>query len=373
MKRLIIFLFVFIAVPFVAFAADTDSEKYSDCLSMYDFSFFEETLDEDTYELIEKAGLSDFDYDTITSLDFGDVLSFIKSAAENRIKAPVKGALSVIAYIIISALIKGMKPESGTSMSDTFSTASALITAVLLTGSIGKTITLCTESLKIAGDFIYAFIPVFCAIIIASGNAFTSFSTNSMLLILAQGLSFISSNLFMPLINCFLAIGICSGIRSELRLERLITSLRSVLIWSFSFLSGAFVSVLSIKTTVAGKADILGIRSARFVINSVVPVIGGTISEGLLSIQAYSSLIKSSVGIVGIVAVALVFLPSVLEIMMWRFVIALCGLIADTFNDSSVSLILGTFRDALLLANVVLVLSAVTTVISIGLLIAAGG
>jgi stage III sporulation protein AE len=102
-----------------------------------------------------------------------------------------------------------------------------------------------------------------------------------------------------------------------------------------------------------------------------VPIIGGTISEGLLSIQSYSALIRSSVGVVGIIAVALVFLPSIFEIVIWRFCLSICGIIADIFCDKSVNLILNAFRDTLLILNVILILSMMTTIISIGILIAA--
>ena len=133
------------------------------------------------------------------------------------------------------------------------------------------------------------------------------------------------------------------------------------------------MSVLSVKTAVAAKADMLGIRSIRFAVNSVVPVIGSSISEGLLSIQAYSSLIKSSVGIVGIVAVVLVFLPAIIETAVWRISLSFCSVLSDVFGDKSVSSVLNAFREALLLANVIVILSMVTTVISIGILVAAGG
>lgn len=133
------------------------------------------------------------------------------------------------------------------------------------------------------------------------------------------------------------------------------------------------MSVLSVKTAVAAKADMLGIRSIRFAVNSVVPVIGSSISEGLLSIQAYSSLIKSSVGIVGIVAVVLVFLPAIVETAVWRISLSFCSVLSDVFGDKSVSSVLNAFREALLLANVIVILSMVTTVISIGILVAAGG
>jgi len=152
-----------------------------------------------------------------------------------------------------------------------------------------------------------------------------------------------------------------------------INNCKKYLITAVSVCATAFVSILSLKTAVASKADVIGLRSVRFAINSVVPVIGGAISEGLLSIQAYSSLIKSSVGVVGIVAVALVFLPSILEVTFWRLFLSLCSTVSQMFSDSSVSSVLKAFTDALLIMNVILILSMVTTIISIGILIAAKG
>ena len=373
MRRFLISFVLLLLIPFSAFAAELDEEAYNDYLSQYDLSFFDKKLDEDTREYLRDLEADTFDFSTISSMTFDDALGVLKKIIKGSAVTPVKGAVSVVLYIIISSLIRSIKADDYSSASDAFSTVSALIICSLLVANIGKTISLCATSLGVAGDFIFAFIPIFCAIVLASGNAVTSFSTNAFLLMLSQGISFISSNIFMPLINSFLAIGICSGIRAELHLERLISTLKRVIIWCVTFISGAYVSVLSIKTTVAARADILGVRSARFVINSVVPVIGASVSEGLLSIQSYSSLIKSSVGVVGIIAVSLVFLPSVAEVLMWRIVLSLCGAISDVFDDRSVSLVVTSFSDTMLLINVILVLSAVTTIISIGLLIAAGG
>lgn len=258
-------------------------------------------------------------------------------------------------------------------MTSAVSTVSAVIVAIILITKMKLTISSACTAISVCSDFVFAFIPAFCIIVATSGNTVAAFSTNTLLLSLAQALNFISNSVFLPLSNCFLAIGICSGIRDELNLRSFIANMKKYLITGISVCATVFVSVLSIKTAVASSADAIGLRSVRFAINSVVPVIGGAISEGLLSIQAYSSLIKSSVGIVGIIAVALVFLPSILNVSFWRLFLSLCGVISDIFSDRSVSSVLKAFTDALMIMNVILILSMVTTIISIGILIAAKG
>lgn len=368
-------LFILLAAfPVYAFGQDElNQEEYSKVLEQYDLSAFDE-LDDTSRELLDELGLTDFDYNTIVDFSVTDFLNTVKDTLLGSAKTPLEATALILVVIMLSSLFQSFKETvSDSGMASALSTVSAVIVALVLISKIKLTLSSACAAISVSADFVYAFIPVFCIIVAASGNTVAAFSTNTLLLSLAQILNFISKNIFIPLSNCFLALGICSGIRNELNLGAFISNCKKYLITAISVCSTAFVSILSLKTAVAARADAIGLRSVRFAINSVVPVIGGAISEGLLSIQAYSSLIRSSVGVVGIIAVALVFLPSILEVAFWRLFLNLCSTVSRMFSDSSVSSVLKAFTDALLIMNVILILSMVTTIISIGILIAAKG
>lgn len=376
MKKTVIFLcslLLFLLIPVSSYSMDYSEEEYNETLSSYDLSSFEKELDADTYKMLDELGVLDFSYESITGLSFNDIVGLLKSLFQKKAELPIKSSVTVLIFILLSAFLQSLKAESDDSVNMIYSTATALLVATVVLVKLTSTVSLASMAISVASNFVYAFIPVFCSIVVASGGITTGFSTNTTLLILAQGLSFISSNIFMPIVNCYLALGVTSSLRYELNLDKLLSSVKKIITTCISFVSGVFVSVLSVKTAVAGRADMLGLRSIRFAINSVVPVIGSSISEGLLSIQAYSSLIKSSVGIVGVMAVVLVFLPSIIEVVLWRISLTLCVIVSDIFGDKSVSAVLNAFLNTLLLINVILILSMVTTVISFGILIAAGG
>lgn len=376
MKKTAIFLcalLLFLLIPVSSYSMDYSEEEYNETLSSYDLSSFEKELDADTYKMLDELGVLDFSYESITGLSFNDIVVLLKSLFQKKAELPIKSSVTVLIFILLSAFLQSLKAESDDSVNMIYSTATALLVATVVLVKLTSTVSLASMAISVASNFVYAFIPVFCSIVVASGGITTGFSTNTTLLILAQGLSFISSNVFMPIVNCYLALGVTSSLRYELNLDKLLSSVKKIITTCISFVSGVFVSVLSVKTAVAGRADMLGLRSIRFAINSVVPVIGSSISEGLLSIQAYSSLIKSSVGIVGVMAVVLVFLPSIIEVVLWRISLTLCVIVSDIFGDKSVSAVLNAFLNTLLLINVILILSMVTTVISFGILIAAGG
>ena len=376
MKKTAIFLcalLLFLLIPISSYSMDYSEEEYNETLSSYDLSSFEKELDADTYKMLDELGVLDFSYESITGLSFNDIVGLLKALFQKKAELPIKSSVTVLIFILLSAFLQSLKAESDDSVNMIYSTATALLVATVVLVKLTSTVSLASMAISVASNFVYAFIPVFCSIVVASGGITTGFSTNTTLLILAQGLSFISSNVFMPIVNCYLALGVTSSLRYELNLDKLLSSVKKIITTCISFVSGVFVSVLSVKTAVAGRADMLGLRSIRFAINSVVPVIGSSISEGLLSIQAYSSLIKSSVGIVGVMAVVLVFSPSIIEVVLWRISLTLCIIVSDIFGDKSVSAVLNAFLNTLLLINVILILSMVTTVISFGILIAAGG
>lgn len=377
-KTVLIFLITILALgaafPVNAFGQDElSSEEYSKVLDQYDLSAFDK-LDDSSARLLDELGLSDFDYNTIVNFSVKDFLNSLKDMFSNSAKTPLETTAIILIIILLSSLFQNFRQTVNDSgLSSALSTVSAIMISLILVAKIKETLSAACAAISVSADFVYAFIPAFCIIVAASGNTVTAFSTNTLLLSLAQILNFISKNVFVPLSNCFLALGICSGIRNELNLGAFINNCKKYLITAISVCSTAFVSILSLKTAVASRADAIGLRSVRFAINSVVPVIGGAISEGLLSIQAYSSLIRSSVGVAGIIAVVLVFLPSVLEVAFWRLFLNLCSTVSQIFSDSSVAAVLKAFTDALLIMNVILILSMVTTIISIGILIAAKG
>ncbi len=369
MKKIFIFLSVLIfclLTPFYTFA-----DEYSEYLKEFNADSVFENAPEEAVKILEELGIDDFDFNSILELTPEKIINSLKDIVQGRFEGPVKVCFEIIVLVLFSALVQSMKVSVKDEMlSNIFSACSGVIIAVIISVKISSAITLSSATVKMCADFIVGFVPVFALIIATSGSVVTTFSTNALLLGLAQFLNFLSGNLFVPVVNCYLALGIANGIRPELHLTAVTNTIKKYITVGISVCATVFVSILSIKTAVASRADALGLRSARFAINSIVPVIGSAISEGLLSIQSYSSLIKSSVGIVGIILIFLIFLPALLDVVIWKICLSVCSVVSEMFEDKSVSVIIKTFQSVLLLILVILILSMVTTIISFGILIA---
>lgn len=368
MKRFLISLLIALMLPTVVYSAEEDYSRY---LNSFDLSSFSD-LDESSKDFLDSLGVLDFDYENITNISIKSVIDHIVKIITLKIDVPIKTGITIIAFIMLSSFFKAFDTHlSSTSISSSYQCVTTLVISIFLAYRLIDCIALSCSTVKICADFSFAFFPAFCIIVATSGSTMTSFSVNTTLLTLSQGMNYLSDLLFLPLTNCFLALGICSGIRQELNLKSAVSMMKKLITGGVSTVSALFVSILSIKTAVASRADAIGLRSVRFAINSVVPVIGSSISEGLLSIQSYSSLVKTSVGIVGIIAVAAIFLPALIEVNIWRIVLSFAGICSDMFGESNAGNAVQTFKDTLLIIDVLLILTMVTTIISIGILVAA--
>lgn len=245
MKKTAIFLcalLLFLLIPVSSYSMDYSEEEYNKTLSSYDLSSFEKELDADTYKMLDELGVLDFSYESITGLSFNDIVGLLKSLFQKKAELPIKSSVTVLIFILLSAFLQSLKAESDDSVKMIYSTATALLVATVVLVKLTSTVSLASMAISVASNFVYAFIPVFCSIVVASGGITTGFSTNTTLLILAQGLSFISSNVFMPIVNCYLALGVTSSLRYELNLDKLLSSVKKIITTCISFVSGVFVS-----------------------------------------------------------------------------------------------------------------------------------
>ena len=154
---IILLLVIILCYPIKANASDFDKSEYNEYLSQYDLSSFKNHLDEDTYSALEELNLDDFDFESIESLSFEDISSLIISIIAGKSKTPIKGAISVLAFIILTSLLQGLK-NNDESMNDTYSVASAVIISVLLVVEISNTASIACSSISVASSFIYAFL-----------------------------------------------------------------------------------------------------------------------------------------------------------------------------------------------------------------------
>ena len=119
MKKILIFfcaLIIFLLVPVSSYSMDYSDDEYAKTLSSFDLSSFEKELDGDTYDMLDELGLLDFSYQSITALSFNDIVDLLKSLFAQKAELPVKSGVTILVFILLSALLQSFKSEADASV-----------------------------------------------------------------------------------------------------------------------------------------------------------------------------------------------------------------------------------------------------------------
>lgn len=371
MKRLLVIILGFIAVFSMNVSAEdlTTEEFLKNQGEMAGVDKLEDALPEDSKEYFEEKKIVAGENEWINRIGVGNIIKNLWNTAKEKATAPFTSAMLILAVILINGAITAHQNSvSATTANFAVTAASAAIITVPLMAVINSAVTV----MQSAAGFMTAFVPVFAIIVAANGQAATSVSMSSLLLGATQAVDLIANHFVIPLMCGYLSVSVASGVSPLLSKTAFGESIKKLSYWVMSLITTVFLGVLSIQTTINASADSLTMRTARFVIGSSVPVAGTVLSEALTTVTASLGILKTSVAIYGVVACCIIFLPLLVELILWRICLIVTSLAADILSSTNISRLLRSIDTAISVLCGIILLSMALFVISLTVVVSVG-
>lgn len=363
-KKIICFIFIIYIFTLSVSAQETDI--YKEQLENSGALEMEEHIPQDVNDYLNENGIDINDYNWVNNIKTENVFSHIFDFLKSGIKKPLAALGCVLAIIIITAILFDTQNNSVNTVvlfSQTLGVAGIIIVPVL------SAINTAVSAMKACATFMTAFIPVFAVITASAGKTATSVSMSALLLGAANGVSLLSNFAVLPLIGGYMSLSLATSVSPLIQNNGISGAVKKLSLWVMSFISTVFLGVLSIQTVVNAHADNLSMRTAKFIIGSAVPVAGGVLSEALGTLTASVSLLKSSVGIYGVIICCLIFLPIIIELILWRFSLWVADFVSLQFSLSKISSLLQSIDAVLSILIGVILLTAAMFIISLSVVI----
>ena len=370
---LIMFLFVFSFSAQVC-AETKEKDFYEKQFEQSGAKDLPEYLPDDTKNSLEDLGIQGADWKDIITITPKGMFEKILSIAGGKINEPLRAAVSVIAVMLLCALLNGMKISFGDrQMSSVIGMVATLCICVIIINPIVSCIANAASIIKAAAGFLLACVPVLIGIMLAAGQPVTSGSYNLLMMAAGNVISIMASNILVPLMNIFLAISIVSAISPNINLNGLCQSFNKAAKWIMGFCMTVFTGLITMHSIVSTAMDTTGTRAARFVVSSFVPVVGNALGEAIHTINGCVKMLKSGVSAFGLLAGLFIFLPIIIESIMWLLTIHICAGIGDVFGLKEVTSLLRASIDVIeTLLSIILCCMTILTVSTVVMLIIGG-
>ncbi|MGX8701445.1 stage III sporulation protein AE [Caproiciproducens sp.] len=378
MKKIVclaVLLLLVTAFSMPVHAASKQDDYYSRQLQESGAADLADKLPNDTRKALEEMGIEDTNWENITSITPKSLFDQILSVVAGKTGEPFRAAVSVIAVMLLCALLNGMKLSFGEkSLGGVIGMVSTLCICVIVVNPIVSCISSAAAVIKTAAGFLLACVPVLAGIMIVAGQPAAAGSYNLLMMAAGNVISLLSSNILVPMMNIFLALSIVSAISPNINLNGLCEAFSKAVKWIMGFCMTIFTGLLTMHGIVATALDTTGTRAARFVVSSFVPVVGSALGEALHTINGCVKMLKSGVSAFGLLAGLFVFLPILIECLVWLLTLQICIGIGDIFELKEISSLLKASGDVIeTLISIILCCMMILMVSTVILLIIGGG
>lgn len=367
MKKFIAILTAFIILTSLSvFSAAAESYEY-------DMSGVYNSLSDEARQRMIDIGAESADANTLSSISFDGIMNEIAEITAESAQSPLKGLISIIAVLLICSMLTAYK----STLSNDIGTALNIVSALCICSAVAVP---AAELISTAGDVIVnssnlmlAYIPIMALLLTASGNLIGSSAYYTSILAAGEGVLQLVSRVIVPFLNMLLGLSIAGGVSPDINLGGFTSMLSRASKWMLTFSMAVFTAVLGIRQVVTNSLDSVSGRAAKFAISSFVPVVGNALSEAFRTVQGSISVLKSGVGVFVILALAVSFLPTIINVVLWNFTMWIGNSTAEVLNLGQTAKLLKGISDVFSTLIAVLLCVMTIYIISTALVFTMGG
>ncbi len=200
-----------------------------------------------------------------------------------------------------------------------------------------------TDALSRCAD---AFTPPLLALIALSGGETTAAALSPYSAVAAELMETALGKWGAALSVCAACVAMAGSLSESVRLDQLFNLLRRTLLWGVAALMTLFLGAMTVQGRLSAARDTAAMRAAHYTVESIVPIIGGSVSDSLESVLAACRVVQNAVGITGLTALVSLCAAPVLKAAGMIMALKLSAAATEPLGDGAAAALLNRFAGA---------------------------
>ena len=370
MKRFLLMLSVLLLFPLLSLRGFAVSEKADKIMEGIDMDGIYENIPDYAREEMEIVGIEDASLKAVKNFKISSLLKRTVSYFTKGF-ADLKGTfLVLLSFCFIEIFITSFSFDDEIKKLIDFSLK--LIMSVFLLNSFMEFVSKAYDVIKDSIRFMYSFVPVFCALTCAGGKITSANAFGGVMLMLCEITGRLLETVFLPFCTFFVIFSVSSVFASSELLIKISKIISGTVTALLIFTAGALAFFLSVSNHMAEASDTVAIKTAGFFAGTFVPVIGSALKDAAGSFRGCMYMIRAALGSFGILAGLVIFLPSIIELSLYKLSLSLISAVFSSSEQKDGAELIDSFKGAvnIVLASLFFVLFIM--VISTGIVIFSG-
>lgn len=350
-------------------------EAQIDDVDTYDLERFLQQLDDDVRSALPEFNLRRLVLDPEGGLRFrlSDSLHLVARLFAEEVVVGTKLLVQLVAVAVLAALLHNLASAFGNKGVHDIAFLVALVTVLFLGIQAFRTaLGLAAETVQNMSDLMYVLLPILATMLASVGGVTSAAIFHPMLIALVTGVATLVVKVILPLILVGVVFAVGGKIVSDFPVDRLAGLARQ---WATAVLGLCFIvflGFLSIRGAIAPVADGLGVKAAKFLTGTFVPVIGGRLADAMDVVIGGSLLIKNAIGAFGMLTIfTLTVIPAV-KLFTLLLIFRVAAALAEPVSESRLVGALSSLGDGMAFTLACVLTVALMFFIGITVLVALG-
>ena len=292
----------------------------------------------------------------LSSLSFGEILGFMRDRLADRLDAPRQLLVTLFLVVVSGAVMRSFAGAAVSEQSaDIYGMVCVMAAAAVIMPRLLAIYREVLGIVELCGGFVAVFVPVLTTVAVCCGKFTAAGVCHGLILTASELMVQLSGAYLMPVLTVMAALAVTGSVFPESSMDGLAAMLKKGVTWLMTAVMTLFSGFVTLKCSIAGKADGAAVKTAKMLVSGFVPIVGGAVSDAYSTVKGSFEVIGGTVGTAGIVGIAVIMLPMVMELVIYRAVMWIGAAASDIFSAAEIGRLLRAIDGGLAIAQGVLV------------------
>ena len=269
--------------------------------------------------------------------NLGEGIRYVLTQAILKARPDLKEAFGICNGVILTVMIVALMGSLPGMPAKTGVLLGTVSVSALLLSRTGALVDLAAEVVTQISQYGKLLLPVMTGAMAAQGGVGTSAGLYVGTVAFNALLSGLISGALIPLIYCYFALSTVRAVSDLDFVKRIRDTVKNFSVWLLKTILYVFTAYMGITGVVSGSTDAASLKAAKLTISSVVPVVGGILSDASEAVLVSAGVARNAVGIYGMFALLGIWISPFAKIGVHYLLIRFSGMICSIFGQKELS------------------------------------
>ena len=302
------------------------------------------------------------------TLDFRQVLDLVTATLLSAARGSLWRLTRLLAPSLIWAILRRLSGRHG----EVGQVVCQLWVCVFLAQDLADHVALCTSSVARMSEGMQGLFPLLLTMMAAVGGSAGSALLQPTIVASASAMTGLIEQLTVPLATAAAILTMLCHLGDGIRLQRLANCTHQFATWTLGICFTIFIGVLTTRAVTAAALDGVTLRTAKYAINSLIPVVGGLFADTVDTLVGSSLLVQSALGVTGWLLIASWALTPLCQNLASALLYKLAAALLQPISDGPLSSCIHDFGRILMLLFIIQLCAAAMFLMLIAQMIGVG-